>query len=96
MKAARNAGRPPPPKFFEIEEKTKPWMAFFISAFYELSTERPASFGPGPIPWSKIIDFGRHYGYSGVNLEVFKDVIRKMDAHYLKQAAEKTKEPIKK
>lgn len=91
MKAAAASNRRPPPKFIEIEEKTEPWMGFYLTAFYRLSTERSVGMAVGPIPWSKTVQYGQHYGFDGVALDVFCDMIEKMDGHYTKQAAKERK-----
>ncbi len=66
-------------------------MGFFISAFFELSTERPVGFGLGPIPWSKITKYGESYGFEGSDLALFHDIVRSMDAHYIAQKERETK-----
>lgn len=65
----------------------EPWMGFFLTAFYRLSTERSVGMGVGPIPWSKIIDYGERYGFTGLSLDLFLDIIERMDSHYTAQAA---------
>lgn len=75
MKAARDSKRPPPPKFIEIDQITENWMSFFLTSFYHLSTERPVGMGVGPIPWSKIIQYGEYYGFHGSSLDAFYGII---------------------
>ena len=70
-------------------------MGFFLTAFYKLSTERSVGMGVGPIPWSKIVQYGRHYGFEGVSLEVFCDIIERLDSHYVAQAAKERKAKTK-
>lgn len=54
--------------------------ALYFAAWNDLSTERPIGFGEGPIPHSKIADYGSHYiGLEGDHLEFFITVIRKVD-----------------
>ena len=65
-------------------------MAFYLTAFFKLSTERHVGMGAGPIPWSKKIAYGQHYGFDGVALEVFCDIVDHMDAHYLRKFQTKT------
>ncbi len=64
-------------------------MDFFISAFFELSTERQLGFGEGPIPISAIHAYSRHYEMTDDEEYEFIDVIRELDAAYLKKQAKK-------
>ena len=56
-----------------------------MRAFWELSTER--QFGQdfmGPIPWSKIVDYGTSKMLSDRMIEVFVQVMRSLDEAFLK------------
>lgn len=72
-----------PPKFAEIDEKTEPWMPFFLEAFFELTTERPGGMGMMAIPWSKIRQFAEAHGFDGESLSDFHHIIRLMDDHFM-------------
>lgn len=54
-----------------------------MRAFWELSTERQWGTILGPIPRSKVRDFGREAGFEGAMLDLFLTVVRAMDAGYL-------------
>jgi hypothetical protein len=64
---------------------------FYLKAFYDLSTCRQSGFGPGPIPWDKIIQYGLWYGLDSCLIEVFVDIIREMDTAYLEHHASEQK-----
>jgi hypothetical protein len=60
-------------------------LVMYLEAFYELDSERSHSMGAlARIPWSKIISYGKHYGYDTEELLFF---IRKMDDAHLEQLA---------
>jgi hypothetical protein len=54
----------------------------YLDAFYELDTERSHGFALVRIPWSRIVQFGVHYGFDVEELVFF---IRKMDDAHLDQ-----------
>lgn len=56
---------------------------FYIDAFFSLSTERQFGQCIGPIPWSKIIDYGILHGLNYTMLNVFHVVLRILDEGYL-------------
>ncbi len=58
-------------------------MLYFIEVFFELSTERPSGFSRSPIPWSKIMEHAEESGFTGVWKQTFRDIVRKMDTHYI-------------
>lgn len=56
-------------------------MGFYLTAFFELSTERPPSLGGiMPIPWSKIRDYADRVNLQGLDYEAFLSIMRIMDA----------------
>lgn len=54
-----------------------------MRAFWQLSTERQIGFSVGPIPVSKIEEFGEKRGYDPITLDIFRHLIREVDAAYL-------------
>ena len=48
-----------------------------------LSTDRPAAFDRGAIPWRSIDAFAARYGLVGDDFDRFVRIIRAMDAAYL-------------
>ena len=85
IKAAKDAKRRPPPRFIEIEEMTEVWMGYFIGAFFELCTERPAGMGLTSIPWSSIKAYAEHHNFTGLAYQDFHTIIRAMDGHYMEK-----------
>lgn len=57
---------------------------FWLSAFWELSTERQFGHVIGPIPNSKVADYGFRRGLSPGMIRVLETVIRELDEHWLK------------
>lgn len=56
----------------------------FLSAFWELSTDRPSGFGPGPIPFTSIDAYARRHMIDDPDeFAFFTDLIREMDRAYL-------------
>ena len=56
---------------------------FYLRAFWELSSERQFGHAIGPIPWSKIVEFGERAGLDYAMGQVFVRVIRELDEAYL-------------
>jgi len=55
-----------------------------MRGFWELSSERQFGHCIGPIPWSKILEYGSWRGLDDAMLAVFEHVIRELDEAYLK------------
>jgi len=73
----------PPPSWYEEEPACPPGLEVYMGAFWELSTERAIGFSVGQIPVSKIEEYGERRGYDPITLNIFKQMIRTMDAAYL-------------
>jgi len=69
----------------KILDLMEPWMSWFLESYFEIATERPAGFGPSPIPWSKIMDYGRHHGLEGQLLQIFQTIMRILDNRVLEK-----------
>lgn len=66
---------------------------FYMKAFWDLSTERQLGMGVGPIPWSRIFQYGNFYQLDEDLLDPFIQIIREMDNGYLEfQQDKKEKE----
>ena len=59
---------------------------FYIRAFHALCTERQFGSAIGPIPWSKIMDYGQRVGLDPVMMSVFESVIYALDEAWLEDA----------
>jgi len=69
-------GEPPP---------LSPGDGFYLASFWELTSERIYGQGAlGPIPWSAIIKYAEWVGLDREMQKVFLDVIRALDAEWLK------------
>ncbi len=60
--------------------------------FWDLDSCRPMGFsGPGRIPWTAMLAHASLHGYSRDVFDFLWELIRAMDAAYLKYVAEKSK-----
>ena len=65
-------------------------LAFAWRAFWELSSDRSVGFGVGPIPFTAIARYADRYGVGERDaFERFLELIRGMDAAYLKDTEER-------
>ncbi|AMW36134.1 putative tail chaperonine protein [Xanthomonas phage XAJ2] len=56
---------------------------FYVQSFYELDSERSFGEVPGPIPRSKIVEYGKEVGLSGDDLEDFIYLVRAIDIGHM-------------
>lgn len=73
-------GREPPAAYFEQPEVPL-HMQFYMTAFFDLSTERQIGMGIGPIPRSKMREYARELGVQ--DFDAFRSIIGAMDDEYL-------------
>lgn len=71
------------PDWFRQEPDRDPHDAWYHQAFWDLSTERQLGFSAGPIPISRILEYGQRACFEGDMLDVFVRIIRTMDGAYL-------------
>lgn len=60
----------------------------YFDAFVQLDTCRPSGFGPGSIPWDKVLQYGHYLELSGDALIDFVDIIMLTDGLYMRKVAE--------
>ena len=72
------------PQWYLEDPAPGPQDDFYLRAFWDLSTEREVGFGVGPIPWSKIVEYGELEGLDLDVMRSFVRVVREMDTGYLK------------
>ena len=58
-------------------------LLIFLTAFYELTTDRPMAMSLGPIPWASIMRFADVYDFSSEMRHELLYCIRRMDEAYL-------------
>lgn len=63
------------------------WWATAWGCFRACSTERSLGFGVGPIPWSRIRQWGESRGLTGSTLRTLEHVVQAMDNKYLELEA---------
>lgn len=61
----------------------QPGDEFYLSAFWDLCTERSIGMSVGPIPWNRIREYSEFAGLDRPNAFAFAAIIRKLDATYL-------------
>jgi hypothetical protein len=80
--AALDDGELPPLPFLESQVDLEPHLQFEWQAFRDLSTDRQAGFGVGPIPWTSIDQYAARHGVEGDEFERFCHLVRAMDDAY--------------
>ena len=88
-------GRQPPDWFMEDME-LGPMEVFYIRQFFDLSTERQIGMAIGPIPVSKIKEYGKRAGLEPDVLMVYEYVMKAMDNAYLEHIQEQNKKKLPK
>lgn len=76
------------PEWYLDEPEIIPADAFYLKAFYDLSTCRQAGMGLGPIPWRDIKEYALFYKLDDDIIEAFVDIIMDMDRAYLEMKSE--------
>ena len=66
-----------------------PGLVFFWNAYKHLSTDRSSGFGPGPIPWSSVEDYGRRHELDDETMADLHHHVRAMDTAYLEYTSRK-------
>jgi hypothetical protein len=72
-----------------------PGLQWYLSAFFELSTDRSMGFGPGPIPGMAIRDFAKWYQVTADEFDDFVYLIRELDAEWLDWTAKQSEKKSK-
>lgn len=80
-----------PPKFAEIEEKTEPWSRWFITAYFDISKDRPQGFGASSIPWTSINNYLIQHDFEGSVLHEARRILLNMDDHVVAKENKKDK-----
>jgi hypothetical protein len=75
-----------------------PGLAFYMSAFYSLSSCRAVGMAEGRIPWTAVKDYALYYGLDEVEFDILWELITRVDAAYLDWQSKRVakKEPVKK
>lgn len=71
------------PKWFREQPAQHRGDDFYMRAFSELATERQFGQVIGPIPWSKIVEYGSRKGLDDVMIDVLVVAVREMDEAWL-------------
>jgi len=84
-----------PPDFIQDAPELRADLVPFWKAYEELSTCRAyAGMGglPGPIPWTAINEYAIRHRFAGELFDDLVDLVRAVDAAFLKHAAEKARQ----
>ena len=87
--------RVPIPDSIKNVPELSPGLEIFLSAFFDLDTERNHSFGLTRIPWSCIKNYAEYYDFDEEETEDLFYFIREMDNANLKRLDEKQKQKTK-
>jgi hypothetical protein len=71
------------PAWFRDEPAVLGGLDLYLAAYWDLATERPVGQSIGPIPTSKIREYGSRIGLSFPMIEVLVGVIRRADSAHL-------------
>jgi hypothetical protein len=66
-------------------------LELFINAFFDLDSERQASFSIGPIPWSRIKEYANAFSFDDEIQEDLFYFIKKMDNAHLERIEKQNK-----
>lgn len=81
----------PLPRWVEDCPDLGPGEELFLQAFFELSTERAIGWATGPIPNSKMVEWGERAGLDSTTMRLFTRVLKTMDDAYLTWANQERK-----
>lgn len=71
----------------------RPDLLLYWQAFDDLSGARPVGFGgAGDIPWTALDQWATRHGVTGDMFDMLVDVVRRMDAAWLKWVNRKTRQ----
>jgi len=71
------------------EPALAPGLGWYLDAFAELGSCRPAGIGNlGPIPWTALDAYARRHGIAGEDFETFAVLIAALDAAWLAHIGE--------
>lgn len=66
-------------------------LEIYLTAFFELDSERQAGFAVGPIPWSRIREYALAYKFNEESTEDLFYYMKALDNSHMKRLAEKGK-----
>jgi hypothetical protein len=87
---AIRAGQPIPSRIANAPE-LQTGLELFVTAFFDLDSERQASFSVGPIPWSKVKEYATAYEFDAELTEDLIHYVKQMDNAHLKRLESKSK-----
>ena len=90
MKACEKSGEPVPDKILNAPVLQE-GLEFYLSAWQELSYDRPVGFGAGPIPSASIRSYADDMEMDDEDRFCFEHIIRKVDSFYLEHCNKEKK-----
>lgn len=76
----------PIPDRIKNAPQLKPGLSIFITAFFDLDSEREL---PRPIPWTSILKYGEFYGFCNELMDDLLYHVRELDSANLKRLSQK-------
>lgn len=74
------------PERFKNYPDLEPSLSLYLEAFFELSTNRHFGMGVGPIPFNSILEYGKYYEFTDVEMSDLIYFVREMDNAYVEYA----------
>jgi hypothetical protein len=92
-RAAVEAGFDVPEETLDDSPDLREDLHFYLIAYQELSSIRPASFdGVMPLPYDKVIEYAERYKLEPEEVEEFCDIINTLDSEFRKFLSEKSED----
>jgi len=79
----------PIPDFVLNAPELLPGLEFYVKAFFDLDSERPASMGIASIPTSKIREYGVWHSLTKLEIADLCEIIREVDRAHVKRVSAK-------
>jgi hypothetical protein len=90
------SAKQPLPKWIQEAPELFLGLDFYFTAFWKLSRDRSAGFGPGPIPYSSLMNYAKYLNLDEEETEDFCYFLSEMDSEFLAYASEKSEAERKK
>ena len=83
------ASKQPLPQFVKDAPELFFGLEVYIDSFWKLSRDRSSGMGPGPIPYSSLLNFAENLDLLEEDVEDFCYLLMEMDTEFLAYASEK-------
>jgi hypothetical protein len=90
-KQAERSGQPIPDRILNAPQLSV-CLEFFFDSFWKLSSCRPSGMGPGPIPVTAILEYGRFHNCDNELMNDLIEYVMMLDQLYLTRENKKAKD----